>query len=614
MLRALQAERDSVNELDNALSILQQNNSAISEMVHSRDMLIDELNNRVAVFEEDKLVLKAALRQLQKEMKEEGPKTQKIIDDLKNARAEVERLNSELTTVLAEHKAQVSILEDIISQKQASINSTESNMTVIGTYVDKLEERLATFALARRDIDLRELKCKEIEERAALLEKECNELRDKMSSYDADHDELKSLLADLVDERAELQRENAALRKERSSLVAEGSMLRDTISSLEIDVDSLAKYVTAWETKVADLEGIVKNQSSELRQSEEQGKALSRALEENTKLLEDLRQQHVRADEIETPGLDSVVEFEQLVQEGSADDDHTDELHHVQDDARPPPPPPPPPVNSEDNLILDLVEDFSLQSKEKSELGSFESFDGQRPADSERESSEHVWSVGNEGLDGTEPIYDSRVLEESAYPGQRWGAQDPLDDVENPLSGPSMEQNLDEGGDVQRSSEQDSSASYGPNKAPPDAPEEENVHEEVGDQHLGAQNPSENTLDSDAIENLSLDAAVEESLHNESSSFSTEALAEPQDSTVVPELPSDASTTQSTIQVMVNAGARRAQALTPESPRRKVPFRAIRKAFARATGVHGLMTPSSMPHPTKRDKQLAKLQSRNKGC
>lgn len=55
-------------------------------MVSSRDSVIDELNDRVAVFEEDKVVLKAALRQLQKEMKDEGPKTQKLVLDLDTAR------------------------------------------------------------------------------------------------------------------------------------------------------------------------------------------------------------------------------------------------------------------------------------------------------------------------------------------------------------------------------------------------------------------------------------------------------------------------------------------------------------------------------------------------
>lgn len=85
LLRALQRERNNVDELEATLSTLQQNNSAISGMVESRDMLINELNDRVAVFEEDKVVLKAALRQLQKEMKEEAPKTQKLIHDLQLA-------------------------------------------------------------------------------------------------------------------------------------------------------------------------------------------------------------------------------------------------------------------------------------------------------------------------------------------------------------------------------------------------------------------------------------------------------------------------------------------------------------------------------------------------
>ena len=56
-------------------------------MVSSRDSLIDELNDRVAVFEEDKVVLKAALRQLQKEMKEEAPKTQKLVEDINEAQS-----------------------------------------------------------------------------------------------------------------------------------------------------------------------------------------------------------------------------------------------------------------------------------------------------------------------------------------------------------------------------------------------------------------------------------------------------------------------------------------------------------------------------------------------
>ena len=85
LLRALQSERANVHELEGIVTSLQQNNSAIAEMVESRDTIIDELNNRIAVFEEDKVVLKAALRQLQKEIKEEAPKTQKLVDAMKKA-------------------------------------------------------------------------------------------------------------------------------------------------------------------------------------------------------------------------------------------------------------------------------------------------------------------------------------------------------------------------------------------------------------------------------------------------------------------------------------------------------------------------------------------------
>lgn len=85
LLRALQTERGNVHELEVVAASLQQNNSAISEMVESRDSIIDELNNRISVFEEDKVVLKAALRQLQKEIREETPKAQKLMHDLAQA-------------------------------------------------------------------------------------------------------------------------------------------------------------------------------------------------------------------------------------------------------------------------------------------------------------------------------------------------------------------------------------------------------------------------------------------------------------------------------------------------------------------------------------------------
>lgn len=85
-MEALKAERNHVEELEICEKQLRQNNTAISEMVSSRDDLINELNDRVQVFEEDKMVLKAALKQLQQEMREDAPKTAQIMFELDSAR------------------------------------------------------------------------------------------------------------------------------------------------------------------------------------------------------------------------------------------------------------------------------------------------------------------------------------------------------------------------------------------------------------------------------------------------------------------------------------------------------------------------------------------------
>ena len=72
-------------ELEATATSLQLNNTALSDVVESRDALVGELNDRVAVFEEDRVVLKAALRQLQREMSDEAPRHAKVAEDLEAA-------------------------------------------------------------------------------------------------------------------------------------------------------------------------------------------------------------------------------------------------------------------------------------------------------------------------------------------------------------------------------------------------------------------------------------------------------------------------------------------------------------------------------------------------
>ena len=233
-------------------------------MVESRNELIDELNDRVAVFEEDKLVLKAALRQLQKEMADEAPKTQKLIDDLRSAREHVTRLKNELDSLTVSHQKEVTLLKDVISRNQFALNETESNLKMIGTYVDKLEERLASFAIARRDIEIREEMCNAIEKRSVELEQECVMLQKQAIEFAAEHDDLKNLLEDLVKERTRLQNEKGQLHQERYDLIEEGNNLRATITSLLVDVSAMEKDIDEWKARASTLEIKTSQQSSQL--------------------------------------------------------------------------------------------------------------------------------------------------------------------------------------------------------------------------------------------------------------------------------------------------------------------------------------------------------------
>lgn len=151
LISALQQERSQVEELENELVQLELNNSLSSELINSRDSLIEELNSRISVFEEDKIVLKAALKQLQKEMRDEIPIKAKLEYDLSSAQIEITVLNEEIGEISKNHEISLSHAEDTIFNREAVIKELESKMSEIGLYVDQLEERLSIFKLAQRE-------------------------------------------------------------------------------------------------------------------------------------------------------------------------------------------------------------------------------------------------------------------------------------------------------------------------------------------------------------------------------------------------------------------------------------------------------------------------------
>jgi len=172
------------------------------------------------------------------------------------------------------------MLQKAILEKQSAINQTESNLTVIGTYVDKLEERLATFAITRRDIDLREQKCKEIEERAVKAERERDGMKKKIDLFAVEHEDLKKLLDELVQERTALRNEKDALIAERDKLLEGENNLREAVTALEQDVVELDSVAQEWKSKVIQLELELGEEASKARSAQDDYEELWSQMEE----------------------------------------------------------------------------------------------------------------------------------------------------------------------------------------------------------------------------------------------------------------------------------------------------------------------------------------------
>ncbi len=214
LLHALRTERANVEELESALSALQRNNSAIVDVVASRDSVISELNDRVAVFEEDKMVLKAALRQLRTEIKEEAPRTEQLVRDLEEVRLREAELMEEMEGMLEDHRLQGEEWESQLMSLTKEQNKTKEELELIGLYVDQLEDRLANFAIARRELDVREQESERLEKLAKEETESRLEYKRQLDVLTKEKDEMKALLEELITERADMRTKMETLSQE----------------------------------------------------------------------------------------------------------------------------------------------------------------------------------------------------------------------------------------------------------------------------------------------------------------------------------------------------------------------------------------------------------------
>jgi hypothetical protein len=151
--------------------------------------------------------------------------------------------------VIKMHQEELNALTKTISMKQKTISESENNLTTIGTYVDRLEERLTSFAITRRDMEEREKKCKEIEEAAVVTDTERKALQVKVEESTKEQDEIKKVLEELATERATLQKDNRKLLTEREFRLGEQESLQEKCASLETDTKSLSAEMMVWKEK-----------------------------------------------------------------------------------------------------------------------------------------------------------------------------------------------------------------------------------------------------------------------------------------------------------------------------------------------------------------------------
>lgn len=166
---------------------------------------------------------------------------------------EIKRLTSEMNGVIQTHQEEVLALQRTISSKQNAISETESNLTAIGTYVDKLEERLTSFAITRRDMEERERICKGIEEAAINAENGKKILEEKVEEFTKEQEELKKLLEELAAERTSLQKENRKLYTEREFRMDEQEQLQGKHDSLVNETNVLSEQLFEWRSKYESL-------------------------------------------------------------------------------------------------------------------------------------------------------------------------------------------------------------------------------------------------------------------------------------------------------------------------------------------------------------------------
>ena len=549
LLHALRTERSNVEELESALSALQRNNSAIVDVVASRDSIISELNDRVAVFEEDKMVLKAALRQLRAEIKEEAPRTEQLVRDLEEARLREVELMEEMEGMMEDHRLEREEWESQLMNLTKEQNKTKEELELIGLYVDQLEDRLANFAIARRELDVREQECDRLEKLAKEETEIGLEYKRQLDLLTKENEEMKVLLEELVTERAETRAK----------------------------MDILTQEISDWKEKLEEAE----RRSEEIKS--QSARQLFLKLDEEKQSWEQAMQKKL-ADERhawdaeQRKSLELALANEKAKWEATTARDN--EVRSSMEQAE---------------LERKLVNDWTTRlERQRVELEKQFLRDIQSKLDEERS----VWEETKED-EISERLSEERALWESELANEQR-----LDD---PPSPPSLSEEVERAADKVFARLEESGVSFGVMD-----PSLEQLKNMLSD----PTNANDPTLNKLMGERTILDESMirEDTVDAEDEDEGGDAKSVKEESGLVNDevtLSSDSSTSSADdINSSHPPSEKTPLARAPQHPitrnikARSVPFRSIRKAFSRSTGLHGLVTPSTVQLRQKMQRQV----------
>ena len=92
------------------------------------------------------------------------------------------------------HSSNLSSLQYQIDKRDELILRAEPKLTAIGSYLDQLEERLASFAVTRRDMAVREDRCDHSELETPHLGGEIDALKVVVTKVNGERNDIKGLI------------------------------------------------------------------------------------------------------------------------------------------------------------------------------------------------------------------------------------------------------------------------------------------------------------------------------------------------------------------------------------------------------------------------------------